>query len=633
MESTRLRPRATPWPAGPILAGACVLLLAACATGPAPAGPPGTPQNVTSVPGPGYVVVSWEHDGAGVSSFLVERTDGAVGSVARVAVAPSAVDDVDAEARSFVDLDVEPDVAYAYTVTAVGPEGPSEPVAAAGGTVTVAMGVDLMVGTNDRRYDDGTGTIFIVYYVFPRSLQDDPTATYHVTIEGPAGWNAGDAITFSLAAGGASRTEGWGFVSRNTVDAVAGAYTVTVDVARPAGTETFTASTELLEPGFQLGAPTDMAVTVGTDSVEAAWTPPAGTRSHIVSLWRGDYGSIVGTYAVIGGTAAHTFTGVALDDGLHQVEIAPVNVDLTTYPIRVEPFGIAYDARPFMVGDAVSPLCASADEVVDVADTALEAAVRAATGATVGPLTCSDLAVLTSLEVRDTGITSLDGIEYANHLTFLGLSGNDVSNLAPLSGLVGLTGLNLDLNPIPGIDALADLVNLRYLSIGGTPTSDLTVVAGMAELELLYAWETLPTDLDALAGLANLKLLDVGSGQVTDIGAVAQLPSLERLLLGSNPIADLTPLDGLTGLRELDLSGVGVADASFLGVYTQLEFLRLDDNELTSITPLAQNLALAHAVVQVRNNLLDLTDQAVLDDIAALIARGVDLAYEPQRTE
>lgn len=633
MGSTRLRIRATRWSAGPILAGACVLLLAACATGPVPAGPPDAPRNVTTVPGPGYVVVSWEHDGTGVSSFLVERTGGAVGSVARSTVAPSTVDEVGAEARSFVDLDVEPEAAYAYTVTAVGPRGPSETVAAAGGTVTVAMGVDLMVGTNDRRYDDGTGTIFIVYYVFPRSVQDDPTATFHVTIEGPAGWNSGDAITFSLAAGGASRTNGWGFLSRNTVDAVAGAYTVTVDVVRPAGTETFSASTELIEPNFQLGGPTEMSVSVGVDSVDAAWTPPAGTRSHIVSLWRGAYGSIVGTFEIIGGTAAHTFIGVALDDGLHQVEIAPLNVDLTTYPIRVEPFGLSYDVRPFMVGDAVSPLCSSADEVVAIADTALEAAVRSAIGATAGPLTCSDLAVLTSLEARDAGITSIEGIEYANHLTFLGLSGNAVSDLAPLSGLVALTGLNLDLNPIPGIDALEDLINLRYLSIGGTPTSDLTVVAGMAELELLYAWETLPTDLDALAGLANLELLDVGSGQVTDIGAVAQLPSLERLLLGSNPIADLTPLDGLTNLRELDLSGVGVDEISFLGAYTQLAFLRLDDNDLTSITPLAENLTLADAVVLVRNNLLDLTDQAVLDDIAALIARGVDLEYEPQRVK
>lgn len=127
-----------------VIAG--VLALAACAgngTG-GTATPPAAPTNVTATPGPGYVDVTWEHDGARVTGFVIERrqlddTGTAASSLSdsELVVAPRAatsassvtphdaveVGTVGAEARTFRDEAVEAGVSYRYGVRAVGTGG------------------------------------------------------------------------------------------------------------------------------------------------------------------------------------------------------------------------------------------------------------------------------------------------------------------------------------------------------------------------------------------------------------------------------------------------------------------------------------------------------------------------------
>ena len=127
-----------------VIAGA--LALAACA-GDGTGGtdtPPAAPTNVMATPGPGYVDVTWEHDGARVTGFTIERrqlddTGTAASSLSdselviapRPAVSASSVTTHDAaevgtvgaEARAFRDEAVEAGVSYRYGVRAVGSGG------------------------------------------------------------------------------------------------------------------------------------------------------------------------------------------------------------------------------------------------------------------------------------------------------------------------------------------------------------------------------------------------------------------------------------------------------------------------------------------------------------------------------
>ena len=105
-------------------------------------------------------------------------------------------------------------------------------------------------------------------------------------------------------------------------------------------------------------------------------------------------------------------------------------------------------------------------EVVSIPDANLAAAVREIIG---DSITTHTLLNLTHLDVPNSGITDLTGLEHAHSLTYLGLGGqgtaqgitnnNRVSNFSPLAGLTNLT---LDLSQ----SSLSDVAPLRVTWYG-----------------------------------------------------------------------------------------------------------------------------------------------------------------------
>lgn len=89
---------------------------------------------------------------------------------------------------------------------------------------------------------------------------------------------------------------------------------------------------------------------------------------------------------------------------------------------------------------------ASAEDPVRFRDANLKAAVEAALGK--ASPTPTDMLGLTRLDASEKGILSLTGLEYATNLAELNLWANEISDLAPLTGLIHLTILELQRNPL-----------------------------------------------------------------------------------------------------------------------------------------------------------------------------------------
>lgn len=117
--------------------------------------------------------------------------------------------------------------------------------------------------------------------------------------------------------------------------------------------------------------------------------------------------------------------------------------------------------------------CPQQLEPVFLKDQALDQAVRYALGQPLGYLTRADLLRLTTLDARNRGIWSLDGLEHCENLTWLDLDTNRVADITPLAGLVNLTYLNLDSNEITDIGPLAGLRNLDGLSLFDNQIGDI----------------------------------------------------------------------------------------------------------------------------------------------------------------
>ncbi|HBZ6362569.1 TPA: internalin N-terminal domain-containing protein, partial [Listeria monocytogenes] len=78
---------------------------------------------------------------------------------------------------------------------------------------------------------------------------------------------------------------------------------------------------------------------------------------------------------------------------------------------------------------------------------------------------------LNMIEIVDTsygptsGVNSIEGIQYLNHLNTLILQGGNVSDIGPLSGLTSLTTLVISSHKLSDIRPLSNLTNLTILQI------------------------------------------------------------------------------------------------------------------------------------------------------------------------
>ena len=124
----------------------------------------------------------------------------------------------------------------------------------------------------------------------------------------------------------------------------------------------------------------------------------------------------------------------------------------------------------------------------------------------------------------DRGIANLTGLEYATNLRYLGLYGNPIVEIGPLTHLTKLEGLNLWGCLIVDLSPLRNLKNLRGIVLGNNQI----------------------TDISALAGLTNLTELLLNRNQIMDFSPLANLVSLETLWIQANPGDDFSALDMLS---------------------------------------------------------------------------------------
>ena len=90
-------------------------------------------------------------------------------------------------------------------------------------------------------------------------------------------------------------------------------------------------------------------------------------------------------------------------------------------------------------------------ERVDVTDAALRTAINEALWrGTMDQLNRGELSQLTTLDISNRGVTSLNGLQYASNLTTLNAANNLIADTSPIAGLTNLTNTDLNGNPCTG---------------------------------------------------------------------------------------------------------------------------------------------------------------------------------------
>lgn len=157
-------------------------------------------------------------------------------------------------------------------------------------------------------------------------------------------------------------------------------------------------------------------------------------------------------------------------------------------------------------------------------DSDLEAAIKEKLGIEPeDPISFSDVIDVEALQLEDSELTSLEGIQNFSNLSELYLSSNSLTDeaLAPLTELDQLVVLELDDNLLVNPSTLGSINTLTSLSLMKNQIEDISFVENLSNLEYLY----------------------LAYNYINDIEPLGTLPFIEEVDLYYNPI-DLDPGSG-----------------------------------------------------------------------------------------
>lgn len=114
------------------------------------------------------------------------------------------------------------------------------------------------------------------------------------------------------------------------------------------------------------------------------------------------------------------------------------------------------------------------------------------------------------------------------------------------------------------IKELYYMQDLKELELSGNNISDLTPISQITGLTKLIISHNKIEDISSLTALTQLTELYLSSNLISDLTPLASLPQLETLAIGNNPFKDLSPISGLTNMRTLVMCDCGWQDLTHL---------------------------------------------------------------------
>lgn len=233
-----------------------------------------------------------------------------------------------------------------------------------------------------------------------------------------------------------------------------------------------------------------------------------------------------------------------------------------------------------LVGAAAFMLAENTD--VHFEDENLEMAIREEIGIPEGTIRKEDLEAVDTLDLSNSGIESLEGIENVITVRDLDLQGNRITDIGPLEELIYLENLNLRGNHIGDLSKLAGLERMTSLDIRDTGIEELDFVSDMRSLTDLNARGNDITSLAPLEHVSQLRVLNARNNHIKDISVLTNLEYLEDINLRNNQIEDFAPVFDLPHLtKRLYVSGnPGVNMEDFVPLFDQVENMDIDDPKL-----------------------------------------------------
>ncbi|MBC2360534.1 hypothetical protein HBP70_11005, partial [Listeria welshimeri] len=180
-------------------------------------------------------------------------------------------------------------------------------------------------------------------------------------------------------------------------------------------------------------------------------------------------------------------------------------------------------------------------------------------------VTQAELDGINTINIRNNNVSSLEGLQYLQNLSYANLGANPYSDIQPIIQLKNVQTLYLDRNPnMQSIDGLQNLTSLKFLEVTDTVFSDLSPIASLKNLQDFRIANSTISDYSSVSNLTNLTQLVIDKSQFNDMTLVSNLVKLKTLTLMRGKIKNITGLENLTNLTNLNLYGNQIRDISAL---------------------------------------------------------------------
>ncbi|MDY4077447.1 MAG: leucine-rich repeat domain-containing protein [Clostridium sp.] len=199
------------------------------------------------------------------------------------------------------------------------------------------------------------------------------------------------------------------------------------------------------------------------------------------------------------------------------------------------------------------------EEIVDIPDENLKKAINIQLGKNEDSnLTKGELKLITSLDISNSNIKSLKGLEYCGNLVSLNISHNNVIDISPLENLSNLVDLNLSYNQITDITPLKEFKNLVSIDTTANAVGNLNILDGLLDFNVDADYDK-TIDVNILENLDSLINIDVSENNNVDFDFSS---TLDEIIPDIPNIPGNTENAGSTGNTENNSSlGSGLLDA------------------------------------------------------------------------
>ncbi|NHJ22528.1 MAG: leucine-rich repeat domain-containing protein [Candidatus Lokiarchaeota archaeon] len=157
------------------------------------------------------------------------------------------------------------------------------------------------------------------------------------------------------------------------------------------------------------------------------------------------------------------------------------------------------------------------------------------------------------LDVSETDLEVVDGLERYPKLKSLELGKNKISEIKGLNNLVNLEILDISNNKVKEIGGLYDLKKLKVLHLAFNQIEEINGLENLQDLETLILDHNLISELRIRGVLPHLEGLYLSNNQLKTLD-LGNFPSLETLSVALNPLIEIK---GLKELKKLDRIIVG----------------------------------------------------------------------------